>query len=88
MVGANMRAHCAQNLGTEYANSLPLLGDVMADILTLFGCNTVFGVGGDFADNIISAFEGKLESWDYEPRNATDDIVAMILDAYHEHQIK
>ena len=30
----------------------------------------------------------KLESWDYEPRNATDDIVAKILDAYHEHQIK
>ena len=62
MVGANMRAYCAQNLGTEYANSLPLLGDVMADILTLFGCKTVFGVGGDFADNIISAFEGKLET--------------------------
>lgn len=62
MLGANMRAHCAQNLGTEYAKSLPLLGDVMADILTLFGCKTVFGVGGDFADNIISAFEGKLET--------------------------
>ena len=62
MVGANMRAHCAQNLGTEYANSLPLLGEAMADILTLFGCKIVFGVGGDFADNIISAFEGKLET--------------------------
>jgi len=47
MLGANMRAHCAQNLGTEYANSLPLLGEAMADILTLFGCKTVFGVGGD-----------------------------------------
>ena len=38
--------------------------------------------------NYVKPFEGKLESWDYEPRNATDDIVAKILDAYHEHQIK
>ena len=70
MVGANMRAHCAQNLGTEYANSLPLLGDVMADILTLFGCNTVFGVGGDFADNIISAFESDNNYYDVEIDNS------------------
>ena len=62
MVGANKRAHCAQNLGTEYAKSLPLLGEMIADILTLFGCKTVFRVGGDFADNIISAFEGKLDT--------------------------
>ncbi len=40
------------------------------------------------AGNYVKPFEGKLESWDYEPRNATDDIVAKILDAYHEHQIK
>ena len=40
------------------------------------------------AGNYVKPFDVKLESWDYEPRNATDDIVAKILDAYHEHQIK
>ena len=40
------------------------------------------------AGNYVKPFEGKLESWDYEPRNATDDIVAKILEAYHEHKIK
>jgi mitochondrial fission protein ELM1 len=36
----------------------------------------------------VKPFEGKLESWPYEPRNATPEIVAKILDAYHLHQNK
>ena len=40
------------------------------------------------AGGYVKSFEGKLESWDCEPRNATDDIVAKILEAYHDHQIK
>ena len=36
----------------------------------------------------VKPFEGKLESWPYEPGNATPEIVAKILDAYHLHQNK
>jgi len=38
------------------------------------------------AGDYVKPFEGKLESWDYESRNATNDIVTKILDAYQEHQ--
>lgn len=36
----------------------------------------------------VKPFEGKLERWLYEPRNATPEIVTKILDAYHLHQNK
>jgi mitochondrial fission protein ELM1 len=41
-----------------------------------------------FVQGYVKPFEGKLESWPYEPRNATPEIVAKILDAYHLHQNK
>ncbi|MEW6981396.1 thiamine pyrophosphate-dependent enzyme [Colwelliaceae bacterium 6471] len=44
-----------QNYGLEYSNSLPLLGQSIAEILTIFGCQNIYGVGGDFAANLISA---------------------------------
>ncbi len=49
------------NLGAEYAASLPTLGEAMAEVLTFFGVKTVFGVGGDFAANIIKALESSIE---------------------------
>jgi len=49
------------NLGKEYNDRLPALGDVMADVIRFFGSQRVYGVGGDFAANLISAFENKLD---------------------------
>ncbi len=49
------------NLGEDYANSLPTVGDAIAQVLKFFGCHTVFGVGGDFAANIIAALDGQVE---------------------------
>ncbi len=50
-----------QNFGVAYANALPSLGESMVEILRLFNANTVFGVGGDFAANLITALENGLE---------------------------
>ncbi len=49
-----------QNLGPYYAARLPQLGEVMASILRLFDCHAVYGVGGDFVANLITAFEGEI----------------------------
>ncbi|SEK31038.1 TPP-dependent 2-oxoacid decarboxylase, includes indolepyruvate decarboxylase [Colwellia chukchiensis] len=43
------------NLGTAYNQSLPSLGDVIGDVIQFFGCERVYGVGGDFAANLIAA---------------------------------
>ncbi len=48
------------NLGTEYNDSLPTLGSVMVDIIQFFGANKLYGVGGDFAANLITAFDQRL----------------------------
>ncbi|GLX80188.1 preprotein translocase subunit Tim44 [Thalassotalea insulae] len=49
------------NFGKDYSDSLPLLGAVMADVIEFFGGNTVYGVGGDFAANLIAAMEQRLD---------------------------
>ena len=49
-----------ENFGQAYADSLITLGQSMVDTLQHAGVNRVYGVGGDFAANIISAFEGSL----------------------------
>lgn len=50
-----------QNLGKAYAARLPTLGQCMAEVLGFFGVQRIYGVGGDFAANLISAFETSLE---------------------------
>ena len=45
------------NFGERYANSLITLGASITHTLQHFGCDVVFGVGGDFAANIISSLE-------------------------------
>ncbi len=52
--------HYARNFGSEYANTLPLLGDTLVEILNFFQCHHIFGVGGDFAANLIAAFKDKI----------------------------
>jgi len=49
------------NLGTKYSDSLPTLGKVMADVIHFFGGKRIYGVGGDFAANLIAALEDEIE---------------------------
>lgn len=46
----------AENLGETYTQALPSLAQTMAEILNFFGCQQIFGVGGDFAANLIAGF--------------------------------
>lgn len=46
-----------QNFGTAYQQSLVTLGQAMHQIIRHFGANTVYGVGGDFAANLIGALD-------------------------------
>jgi len=49
------------NLGTKYSDSLPTLGNVIADVIHFFGGKRLYGVGGDFAANLIAALENNVE---------------------------
>ena len=49
------------NLGKKYNDKLPILGEVMADVIQFFGGDRLYGVGGDFAANLIAAFDKKLD---------------------------
>lgn len=51
----------ASNFGAEYANSLPTLAESMVFTLRFFDCKRIYGVGGDFAANLIRAFENDLD---------------------------
>ena len=49
------------NLGKSYSESLPTLGNVIADVIQFFGGDKVYGVGGDFAANLIAALESRVQ---------------------------
>ena len=49
------------NLGTKYSDSLPTLGEVIADVIRFFGGKRIYGVGGDFAANLITALENEVD---------------------------
>lgn len=46
-----------QNFGSDYQRTLPSLGDSLHRIIRHFGASTVYGVGGDFAANLIKALD-------------------------------
>lgn len=46
-----------QNFGTAYQQSLVTLGQALHQIVRHFGADTVYGVGGDFAANLIAALD-------------------------------
>ncbi len=50
-----------RNFGLPYEQALPTLGESLVDILQFFGATTVYGVGGDFAANMIAALSKKLQ---------------------------
>ena len=49
------------NYGLAYTESLPTLAEVMTDSLRFFGGQQVFGVGGDFAANLITGLSAMLD---------------------------
>jgi len=49
------------NFGKEYNDQLPTLGDTMAKVIDFFGGKHIYGVGGDFAANIIAALDEKID---------------------------
>lgn len=49
------------NFGKAYNDQLPTLGDTMAQVISFFGGKHIYGVGGDFAANIIAALDGKID---------------------------
>jgi len=49
------------NFGEEYYQQLPTLGEVITDVIRFFGGKRIYGVGGDFAANIITALEHNIE---------------------------
>ncbi len=51
----------ANNFGETYANLLPNLGQAMVDVLRFFECQRIYGVGGDYAANLIAAFEKEFD---------------------------
>ncbi len=51
----------ANNFGETYANLLPSLGQAMVDVLRFFQCQRIYGVGGDYAANLIAAFENEFD---------------------------
>ncbi len=51
----------ANNFGETYVDLLPSLGQAMVDVLHFFECQRIYGVGGDYAANLIAAFEKEFD---------------------------
>ena len=49
------------NFGKDYNEKLPNLGDTMVEVIKFFGGHHIYGVGGDFAANIIAALDEHLD---------------------------
>lgn len=49
------------NLGKKFNDSLPTLGQTMAQVIQFFGGKHIYGVGGDFAANLIAALENEID---------------------------
>lgn len=50
-----------ENFGPAYCATLPTLAEAMVEVLQLFGCRRIYGVGGDYAANLIKALDGDFE---------------------------
>ncbi len=49
-----------ENFGEAYPQQLPTLGEAMVNVLRHFGAERIYGVGGDFAANLIAALDSDL----------------------------
>ena len=50
------------NFGPTYDQSLPTLGQAMISVLKHFGAERIYGVGGDFAANLIAALDSPTDA--------------------------
>ncbi len=48
------------NFGEEYCNQLPTLDESLVATLKFFNCTAIYGVGGDYAANLLKAFDKNL----------------------------
>jgi TPP-dependent 2-oxoacid decarboxylase len=46
-----------KNFGEEYCSKLPTLAESMVQILKFYGCNRIYGIGGDYVANLIKSIE-------------------------------
>lgn len=53
--------HLTGSLGDAYYSSLTTLAKSLVKTLKFFNCNEIYGVGGDFAANLLKAFENDLK---------------------------
>lgn len=49
------------NFGKAYNDQLPTLGETMSKVIQFFGGQHIYGVGGDFAANLIAALDGDID---------------------------
>ncbi|WNC67520.1 thiamine pyrophosphate-binding protein [Thalassotalea nanhaiensis] len=56
----DINVHYQNNFGGDYSKTLPQLGDALVNVLQFFGCDQLYGVGGDFAANLISALSSNI----------------------------
>lgn len=49
------------SFGKSYNDQLPTLGETMARVINFFGGKKMYGVGGDFAANIIAALDEQVQ---------------------------
>lgn len=49
------------SFGKEYNEQLPNLGETIAKVIQFFGGKHIYGVGGDFAANIIAALDNTID---------------------------
>ncbi|KGJ92446.1 thiamine pyrophosphate-dependent enzyme [Thalassotalea sp. ND16A] len=57
----DINSHYQNNFGEKYAQTLPTLGEAIVEVLQFFQCTQLYGVGGDFAANLIAAFKDGLQ---------------------------
>jgi TPP-dependent 2-oxoacid decarboxylase len=50
-----------KNFGEEYCFHLPTLAESIVQILKFYGCNRIYGIGGDYVANLIKSIENKIE---------------------------
>lgn len=48
------------NFGKAYNEQLSTLGETMSEVIRFFGGKHIYGVGGDFAANLIAALDGEI----------------------------
>lgn len=50
-----------RNFGEEYCAQLPTLAESLVKILKFYGCNRIYGIGGDYVANLIKSIENDIE---------------------------